>query len=307
MLYPGRMSHDPQVEAFLIRQAEAALPAYSDLTPAQARAQNEAGVGAMAGPPTPVASVRDDTIAGVRVRRYDPGPESELPTLIYLHGGGWVIGSVDTHDSAARALAARTPCRVISVDYRLAPEHPFPAALEDTWAVLQAVVASDSGPVAVGGDSAGGNLAAVLAVRARDAGVPLALQVLIYPVTDADLETRSYQEYARGHGMSRDDMEWFWHHYMGDRDRFDPEASPLRQAALAGVAPAFVELSEYDVLHDEGLAYANRLKEEHVPVELVEQAGMLHGFIRQAGVFDRTAVVWDQIAAALRGAFAKAV
>ncbi len=300
------MSHDPQVEAFLIHQAEAGLPGYPDLTPAQARAQNEAGVAAVAGPPTPVASVRDDTISGVPVRRYDPSPGATLPTLVYLHGGGWVIGSPTTHDSTCRALAARTPCRVVSVDYRLAPEHPFPAGLEDGWAVLRAVASDEPGPVAVGGDSSGGNLAAVLAIRARDAGLRLALQVLIYPVTDADLNTRSYREYANGHGMSAADMEWFWHHYMGDRDRFHPEASPLRQKSLAGVAPALVELSEYDVLHDEGLAYANRLKEDGVPVDVVDQAGMLHGFIRQAGIFDRTAVAWDQIETALREAFARA-
>jgi acetyl esterase len=300
------MSHDPQVEAFLIRQAEAGVPGYADLTPTEARALNEAGVAAVAGAPTPVASVRDDTIAGVRVRRYDPRPGTTLPTLVYLHGGGWVIGSLDTHDSACRALAARTPCRVVAVDYRLAPEHPFPSGLEDGWAVLQAVAAGEQGPVAVGGDSSGGNLAAVLALRARDAGIPLALQVLIYPVTDADLNTRSYRDYASGHGMSSADMEWFWNHYMGDRDRFIAEASPLRHKSLVGVAPAFIELSEYDVLHDEGVAYGNRLKEEGVPVEVVEQAGMLHGFIRQAGIFDRTPVVWDQIAGALREAFAGA-
>lgn len=294
------MSHDPQVEAYLIRQAEASLPAYSELTPAQARAQNEAGVAGVAGAPTPVAFVRDETIAGVPVRRYDPRPQAELHTLVYLHGGGWVVGSLETHDSTCRALAARTPCRVIAVDYRLAPENPFPAGLEDAWAVLRAVAAGMPGPVAVAGDSSGGNLAAVVAVRARDAGIPLALQVLIYPVTDADQTTRSYREYGAGHGMSRDDMEWFWHHYMGDRDRFHPEASPLRQASLAGVAPAFVELAEYDVLHDEGLAYARRLQEAGVPVQVVEQAGMLHGFIRQAGVFDRTRIAWDEIAGALR-------
>ncbi len=306
LLYPDRMSHDPQVEAFLIRQAEASLPAYPELTPAQARAQNEAGVAAVAGPPTPVALVRDDTIAGVPVRRYDPDPDTTLPTLVYLHGGGWVLGSLDSHDSTCRALAARTPCRVVAVDYRLAPEHPFPAGLEDAWAVLRAVVAQAPHPVAIGGDSAGGNLAAVLAVRARDAGIPLALQVLIYPVTDADLTTRSYREYASGHGMSKADMEWFWQHYMGDGDRFHPEASPLRQESLAGVAPALVELSEYDVLHDEGLAYAQRLREAGVPVEVVEQQGMLHGFVRQAAIFDRTRVAWDEIAGALRQAWAEA-
>ena len=305
LLYPGRMSHDPQVEAYLIRQAEAKLPTYSELTPPQARAQNEAGVAAVAGSPTPVAFVRDETVAGVPVRRYDPSPGTALPTLVYLHGGGWVIGSLDSHDSTCRALAALTPCRVISVDYRLAPEHPFPAGLEDAWAVLRAVSAQESTPVAVGGDSAGGNLAAVLAIRARDAGIRLALQVLIYPVTDADLTTRSYREYARGHGMSADDMEWFWRHYMGDGDRFQPEASPLRHTSLVGVAPAFVEISEYDVLHDEGLAYVGRLREAGVPVEVVEQQGMLHGFIRQAGIFDRTRVAWDQIANALRGAWAE--
>ncbi|MGH7918373.1 MAG: alpha/beta hydrolase [Candidatus Dormibacteraceae bacterium] len=297
------MSHDPQVEAFLVRKAEMGLPANSDLTPEQARAANEEGVAAVAGPPTPVARVTDETIAGVPVRRYDPDPERSLPTLVYLHGGGWVLGSLDTHDSTCRGLAARTPCQVLAVDYRLAPEHPFPAGLEDGWRVLQAVAASGVRPLAVAGDSSGGNLAAVLAVRARDSGLDLAVQILIYPVTDADLTTRSYEAYASGNGMTRQDMEWFWNHYLGDGDRFQPEASPLRQATLAGIAPAHVQLSEYDVLHDEGLAYAERLRAEGVAVEVVEQSGMLHGFIRQAGAFDRTGVAWDQIATALRRAF----
>jgi acetyl esterase len=294
------MGRDPQAEAYLARLVELDV---SELPLAETRAEMEVRAAAEAGPPIPVASVRDDTIAGVPVRRYDPDPRTSLPTLVFLHGGGWTFCSLESHDSVCRALAARTPCRVVSVDYRLAPEHPFPEGLEDCWAVLKAVAATESLPPAIAGDSAGGNFAAVLALRARNAGLRLALQVLIYPVTDADPTTPSYQAYATGNNLTATEMEWFWAQYIGDRDRFQPEASPLRARSLAGVAPAFVELSEFDVLHDEGLAYANRLRVEGVQTEVVDQQGMLHGFIHRAGVFDRTSVAWDQIASALREAW----
>ena len=297
------MSMDPQVRAYLDRVATSGRPANADLDPLQARAQNEALAPEAAGPVLPVSRVVDDAVAGVAVRIYDPDPVRTLPTLVYLHGGGWVIGSLDTHDSACRALARRTPCRVVSVAYRLAPEHRFPTAVDDSWAVLSAIAREASAPVAAGGDSAGGNLAAVLALRARNTGLPLALQLLIYPVTDSDQTTRSYRAYGDGHGMTQRDMEWFFHHYVGDGDRRHPEIAPLRAASLAGVAPAHVQVAELDVLHDEGVAYAERLRRERVPVTLTEMTGMVHGYIRQAGLFDRTRDAWDDCASALNTAF----
>lgn len=253
------MSMDPQVRAFLEQAAAAGAPSFSDLSPVEARAQNEVAAAAQQGRLLAVAQVDDGVVAGVSVRRYDPDPGRALPTLVYLHGGGWVVGSLDTHDSTCRALARRTPCRVVAAGYRLAPEDPFPAAVEDSWAVLQAVARESATPVAVGGDSAGGNLSAVLARRARDAGLPLALQLLIYPVTDTDQTTASYRANGTGHGMTQRDMEWFLHHYAGDGDRLHPDLAPLRAPSLAGVAPAHVQVAELDVLHDEGVAYAERL------------------------------------------------
>jgi acetyl esterase len=188
------------------------------------------------------------------------------------------------------------------VEYRLAPEHTFPAALEDCWAVTEAL-AAEKRPLAVGGDSAGGNLAAAVSIRARRPMLPLCLQMLIYPVTDCDLDRPSYLANAIGYGLTRNAMHWFWTHYMGTTPWNHPEASPLRAHDLVGVAPALVMVCEYDPLLDEGLAYAERLRYADVPVELIQQPGMIHGFFRMAAVIDRTSAAYDQCAAALRRAF----
>jgi acetyl esterase len=298
------MALDPQVKAHLDQVAALGLPATSDVPPAEARRVTEENAPLMFGPVEDVAHVEDTEVAGVPVRAYHPRPGEDLPLLVYLHGGGWVIGSRDTHDGVCRALANRVPCAVVSVEYRLAPEHEFPAAVDDAWAVTRAVLESESQPVAVGGDSAGGNLAAVMALRARDAGLPLALQLLIYPVTDCSPATESYRRCAEGYGMTGRDMEYYWGLYMGDQDRAHPDASPLRAPSLAGVAPAHVLVCEYDVLHDEGVAYADRLRAEGVPVTLRDVDGMIHGFIRMPARIDRARDSWDDCAAALRGAFA---
>lgn len=298
------MALDPQVKAHLDQVAALGLPSNSDLAPAEARRVTEENAPAMFGPVEDVAQVADTEVAGVPVRSYDPRPGEALPVLIYLHGGGWVIGSRDSHDGVCRALANRAPCRVLSVEYRLAPEHRFPAAVDDAWAVTRAVLESERVPVAVGGDSAGGNLAAVMALRARDAGQQLALQLLIYPVTDSSPTSDSYRRCSEGYGMTGRDMEYYWSLYMGDQDRTHPDASPLRVPSVAGVAPAHVVVCEYDVLHDEGVAYAERLRAEGVPVTLRDADGMIHGFIRMSARIDRARDAWDDCAAALRGAFA---
>jgi acetyl esterase len=189
------------------------------------------------------------------------------------------------------------------VDYRLAPEHRFPAAVEDAWAVTEAVLA-EGRPVAVGGDSSGGNLAAVVALRARGRDLPLRLQILIYPVTDCDFSRPSYLAYATGYGLTREGMRWFWSHYLGGQPWDHPEAAPLHAPSLSGAAPALVMVCEFDPLHDEGLAYAERLRAAGVQVEVVEQEGMIHGFFRfrNGGEIDRTFLAYDQCAAALRKA-----
>ena len=195
---------------------------------------------------------------------------------------------------------------VASVDYRMAPEHHFPAAVEDAWAAIEWAAAQDYAAMAVGGDSAGGNLAAVMALRARDRGRPrLALQLLVYPVTDHDFETESYRTNADGYVLTRDGMRWYWDHYVPDvSQRAHPEASPLRAESLKGVAPAVVLTVEYDPLRDEGEAYAERLAQAGVPVVCRRYDGLVHGAYRWPGKVDRSWQMLDDSAAALRSAFA---
>jgi acetyl esterase len=305
---------DPDVRTYL--DDVAGLPPVDELPIEQARANTELGAPALFGPVDEVASTEDRAIPGpagpVRVRIYRPaGHEPPLPALVYLHGGGWVIGSLDTHDGVCRALCARTPCVVVSVDYRLAPEHRFPAAVEDAWAATVWVAERARelmvrpAAVAVGGDSAGGNLAAVVALRARDRRLPLAFQLLVYPVTDHDLETVSYRELAVGYGLTRDTMAWFWEHYLGPGgDGSHVDASPLRASDLAVVAPALVQVAEYDPLRDEGVAYARRLEQAGVPATLTRYDGLIHGYLRMPARIRRAQGALDECAATLRGAFA---
>jgi acetyl esterase len=221
-----------------------------------------------------------------------------------------VLGSLNTHHGVCATLARRSGCIVCSVDYRLAPEHRFPAALDDAWASVEWAhenaeeLGAIPGALAVGGDSAGGNLAAICALRARDSGIPIALQLLVYPVTDADLDTSTYREFADGYWLTRYSMEWFWNHYLPDGDRFVPDASPLRADDVRGTAPALVITAEFDPLRDEGDAYARRLEEAGVPVTLSRYDGMIHGFFRMPGVVDRANDALAEAVEALRAAFA---
>jgi acetyl esterase len=250
-------------------------------------------------------AVEDRTIDGpggpIPIRVYGTG--SGGPALVYLHGGGWVVGSIESHDPVCRRLAARTPCVVVSVEYRLAPEHPFPAGLEDAWAATEWVAGHldelGADRVAVGGDSAGGNLAAVVALRARDRGLPLALQVLIYPVIDADLDSPGYVEHGVGLNLTRAKMDWYWARYLDGADGFAPEASPLRAGDLAGIAPALVQTAEHDPLVFEGEAYAHALEAAGVPVTLTRYDGQIHGFARLVALCPRGHDALAEIAAAL--------
>src|SRR2546430_5657637 len=246
------MSLDPQAAAHLERTAALGLRPLEELTPDEARRQAEDAAGALFGPKEEVASVQDADVCGVPVRLYTPSGQPDPPTLVYLQGGGWVICSLDTHDGVCRAIASRSGCRVVSAGYRRALEHRFPAAVEDSWAVPR--WAFEQAPaVAVAGDSAGGNLAAVMAIRARDAGLPLTLQALVYPVVDSHLDRESMRTNASGRGLTTTGMRWFWDHYLGGADGSHPEASPLRAPSLAGVAQALVLVCEYDPLRDAGI------------------------------------------------------
>ncbi|MBW8487643.1 alpha/beta hydrolase [Actinomadura parmotrematis] len=263
--------------------------------------------------------VRDLEVAGpggpVPVRLYRPLPPEAgpLPLLVYLHGGGWVLGGIANTDDTCRALAHGAGCAVLNVGYRLAPEHPFPAAADDAWAVVSDAAARPGrygarpGALAVGGDSAGGNLAAGCALTARDEGLALAHQLLVYPVTDTARDTPSWSEFGAGYGLDAASMARFMDLYVGGADPADPRLAPLRAPDLAGVAPATVITAECDILRDESEAYARRLAEEGVPVELRRFPGVVHSFFLMPELFDAGAEAQRYAVARLRAAFEDAI
>lgn len=280
------MPVDPGIAAMLDQMKLMGGRGLAELGPVQARAQSEA-MAQFAPPPPPVAGVEDIAAAGLPARLYRPlqGPERP-PLIVYFHGGGWVIGSVNGSDPTCRTLANAAGCAVLSVDYRLAPEHKFPAAVEDAvsataWAAANAAeLRCDPSRVAVAGDSAGGNLAAVVAILARDAGSPpIARQLLVYPATDLRGGYPSIHENGEGLLLTRPDMDWFGACYLrSDADRADPRVSPMLAPSHANLAPATIITAEYDPLRDEGVAYAEKLRAAGVEVDLRRTPGMVHGF-----------------------------
>jgi acetyl esterase len=309
------MPLDPQAQRLIDAMAALNLKPVEESTVEEARESIRARTPAL-GPFEDVAAVVDHRVpvAGgeITVRAYSPGGRGPHPALVYYHGGGWVIGDLYTHDGICRSLANAARCAVLSVDYRLAPEWKYPVAADDSYAALEWAVANaarleiDPRRIAVGGDSAGGNLATVVALMARErSGPALVHQVLIYPVTDHDLNTRSYVENATGYVLTREGMRWFWNHYLGrDAQGREPHASPLRASSLAGLPPALVITAEYDPLRDEGEAYAARLRDAGVPVTLTRYPGMFHGFIRMTRFLDQARIAHDEIASSLQKAFA---
>lgn len=306
----------PQIMQVLEAIKKAELRPIEELTPAEARAQMEATAQSRKAEPLPVARIEERQIpgpaGGIRLRLYWPEAAAPSPAIAYYHGGGHVIGSLDTHDLVARNLCAGVGAVVASVDYRMGPEHKFPAAVEDSFAALEwlhnnaVTLGADPDRLGVHGDSAGANLAAVVAIMARDAGAPkLRLQSLVYPVADYTQSSASYGRYAHGYGvLTRAAMVWFRGHYLrSPGDAEDWRASPLRAADLAGVAPAIVITSECDVLHDEGEAYAEVLRQAGVPVEYREYAGMIHGFFSMVPVVDDAMNAQRQVWAAFKRAF----
>lgn len=302
----------PELQLLLDQLAQAPID-MSSTSPDEMRALFEA-MSAMAGEPAEVGSVEDRTVAGdVSVRVYRPEVDGPAPVLVYLHGGGWVIGNLESHDVPCRALCRDAEAVVVSVDYRLAPEHPQPAAIDDAWSVLTWVathadeIGGDATRIAVGGDSAGGNLAALLALRARDEGGPaLVHQMLIYPVTDLASEHPSYVENGDGYFLTADTMRWFIGHYLGAEhehgDPADPGISPLRADDLSGLPPAQVLTAEFDPLRDEGDAYAARLAEAGVAVDHVPHPGLVHGFIGMGVLSPDCAAAAQAAAVRLRAA-----
>ena len=299
----------------LIEQMAAmGLKPFDQQTVAEARASILA-LATAAGPPEAVARVEDRRVPGsvgeIPVRIYTPEGSAPFPVLVYFHGGGWVIGNLDTHDAVCRLLANRAGCLVVSVDYRLAPEDPYPAAAEDAYAATRWVAAhaatlgGDAGRIAVGGDSAGGNLTAVVALMARDrGGPPLVHQLLVYPVTDAPGDNASYRDNGAGYLLTAEMMRWFWGHYTaGETSRRDAFLSPLHARDLRGLPPALVITAEFDPLRDEGEAYAERLRAAGVAVRCSRYPGMIHGFFGMTALLDRAREAIDEAASALRAAF----
>lgn len=288
----------------------AGRPPFHRQSAVEARAAYELGAEVLDLPRAPLVRVEELTLPGGdgqprRARLYadSHGPH---PALVYLHGGGFVIGSLETHDSLCRQIARRSGCTVIALDYRLAPEHRFPAAFDDAFAALRAVAREPARfglaerPIAVGGDSAGGTLAAACALQARDEGLPLALQVLITPGTAARADSASHHRFAEGFLLERETIRWFFDQTIAEDKRHDWRFAPL-EADVDGVAPAFVLLAECDPLVDEGIAYADKLRAAGVAVELELFRGLTHDFIKMGRAIPQAQSALDAIAAALKG------
>ena len=303
----------------LRRMARANRPHLHTLTPEQARAAYEAGAGVLEIASKALPRVEDIAIPArdgtqLHARLYAPSTAQPLPVLLYLHGGGFTIGSVATHDTLCRELVFQAGCAVVSLDYRLAPEHKFPTAINAAWDALQwlhqqgQTLGLDSSCMAVGGDSAGGTLAAACALLARDAGLPLQLQLLIYPGTCAHQDTDSHLRYATCLVLEREGIHWFFNHYVRDAaDREDWRFAPLLAPDVEGVAPAFFCLAELDPLVDEGVQYADMLRMAGVPVELEIYKGVTHEFVKMGRAIAEARQAHADMAAALRAALGTTV
>lgn len=301
------MPVDADVSAFLEQLAAAEGPSMADVGPEAAREMYRA-MQSM-NPIADIASIEDHQAGDIPIRIYRNRHEV-TPAIVYFHGGGWVIGSLDTHDCICTQLVDATDITVIAVDYRLAPEHPFPASVDDCFRALCWIADHadslniDPGRLAVAGDSAGGNLSAVISVLARDRrGPSLKLQLLLYPVTDSAMDTASYAENADGYLLTREGMTWFWDNYVGDNNsaRTDPRAAPARSADLSGLPSACIVTAGYDPLRDEGEAYGKALNAAGVETSVRRFDGTIHGFIGMP--FDSSkkgmAYIAEQIASAL--------
>jgi acetyl esterase len=282
----------------LIESAErSAGPALSSVGVEGARRLYRESRLALAPPPVAVQETRDFSFPGpagaISARYYRPlgtKPAETLPAVVYFHGGGWTCGDLDTHDSVCRGIAAHSHCAVVAIDYRMGPEHRFPAAVEDALAALQWVAANagsfavDPARLVVAGESAGGNLAAVAALALRDSGPRLAMQVLVYPVTDQAADTDSLRRFAQGYSLTRELLRWYQGNYLRDeRDRADWRASPLRAKDHSRLPPAYIVTAGFDPLRDEGKAYAERLVQAGVEVTYECFEGQIHGFLPMAG------------------------
>lgn len=310
------MPIDPQVQAVLDQLNAAGSPPFTEMTVAEARAASMTAFADLVGAPEAISSV---------VNRFIPGPTSDLPVriyvpeqqsrpsgaLVYFHGSGWVVQNIDVSDAPARAVANRTGCTVIAVNYQKAPEHKFPVPFDDAYAAVTWVaehadeLSIDPQRIGVMGDSAGGNLAAAVCLKAQARGTPaIACQVLIYPATDFGWDKPSAIKNAEGLVLERSTMQWFWSHYLAsDSEADNPFVSPLRAPSLAGLPPAFIVTAEFDPLCDDGELYGERLRQAGVPVKVHRYEGVTHGFFWMSGVVDQSRQLIDEIGAEVRAIF----
>lgn len=300
----------PQSQGFLEAAAEQNTPRWFEMEPGDAREMFNDLELLFGKGPADVTTTDQRVGERIPIRIYRASQVTKpSPVVVYFHGGGWVLGNLETHDAVCRRLADFTPCVVVSVDYRLAPENRYPAAFDDCYEVTRYVAGNagslqiDPDRIVVAGDSAGGNLAAAVALKAHnDSGPALLAQVLIYPALDDDCNSESYARYATGYGLTRDDMQWFWNQYRGDSDGA-VYFCPAEADSVAGLPPALIITAQYDVLRSEAERYAERLRQAAVPVELKRYDGMLHGFLHFAGFFDTGLEATRQLAADLRERF----
>jgi|CZKS01.1.fsa_nt_gi acetyl esterase len=305
---------DPAVRQLLEAAEAEGNPPLESFSPEEARKLAIESLKTAGGTPEPVRSIENLRIPGpdceIPIRVYTPDAPAPRPALVYFHGGGWVVCDLDTHDVVCTAIAHRAGAVVIAVDYRLAPEHKFPAAVTDSYAATAWVASNvtklgiDPKRISVGGDSAGGNLAAVVSLKSRDEDGPaIALQVMVYPATDlSSFDTPSYQEFGENHYLTKSEMEWFRQHYLRSmEDARDPHASPLLASDLSRLPPVLIITAECDPLRDEGEAYAKRLANDGVPVTYTCYPGMIHPFFSLSGAIPQAFDAIQQVANAVAG------
>lgn len=306
------MPLDPQAQALIDMLTAAGFDGLEN-QPIETGRALVGNVAAMGGDPPDVGEVREITIpgtaSGVSARLYRPASDALLPVFVWVHGGGWVYGTVELNDTFCRTMANKVEAVVLSVDYRLAPEHPYPAPLDDVVTVVRwaqqhgAEIGGDPTRVAVGGESAGGNLAAGAALRLRDCGAPpLSLQVLIYATLDSAMTSASYQEHGEGKFLTKSVLAWAWDHYA-KAHLHEPYVSPMHATELSGLAPALIITAECDPVRDDGATYYRRLRDAGVEAEYIDFPGMMHAFMEMATVFPQAHDADEAVARALTKAF----